>query len=123
MRMVFFPRRERESSKALCLSLPFSPPPFLTAPPSLLSRGKKKKKRPQISNAAPPPPHTNENSDASPPDFDALAADLPDDHPFAVRAEVSPEEAELAAARLRVRRGLPLRDLSGARGFSDEEKR
>lgn len=65
-------------------------------------------------------------SEASPPDLDALATDLPDDHPFAVRAEVSPEEAELAAARLRVRRGLPLRDLSGARGFSsaaDEETR
>ena len=65
----------------------------------------------------------NKRSDASPPDFEALAADLPEDHPFAVREEVSPEEAELAAARLRVRRGLPLRDLSGARGFSDEEKR
>ena len=103
----------------------FSPPPFLTAPLPPLSE--KKKKRPQIKSppppSPPPPPHTNENSDASPPDFDALAADLPDDHPFAVRAEVSPEEAELAAARLRVRRGLPLRDLSGARGFSDEEKR
>ena len=67
---------------------------------------------------------TTKNSEASPPDLEALANDLPDDHPFAVRADVSPEEAKLAKARLRVRRGLPLRDLSGARGFSsDEEKR
>ena len=73
------------------------------------------------------PPTKNQYSESSPPDLDALALDLPDDHPFAVRAEVSPEEQELAAARLRVRRGLPLRDLSGARGFSssplDEELR
>ena len=62
-------------------------------------------------------------SEASPPDFEALAEDLPEDHPFAVRSEVSPEEAELAAARLRIRRGLPLRDLSGARGFSSDEER
>ena len=72
-----------------------------------------------------PPPKNN--SEASPPDLEALATDLPADHPFAVVEEVTPEEAELAVARLRVRRGLPLRDLSGARGFSspsdEEEKR
>jgi hypothetical protein len=76
----------------------------------------------------PNPKHNRNNSEASPPDLEALATDLPADHPFAVVEEVTPEEAELAAARLRVRRGLPLRDLSGARGFSstpsdEEEKR
>lgn len=51
----------------------------------------------------------------------AFAADVPDDHPFAVKADVSEEEAALAAARLRVRRGLPLRDLSGRRGLPGME--
>ena len=33
--------------------------------------------------------------------------------------QVSDEEAALAAARLKVKRGLPLRDLSGARGLPE----
>ena len=102
-------KRDGSSRKRRSFQPFLSPPLSHRAPLSSLSQSKQTNK--------------NNTSDASPPDFEALAADLPEDHPFAVRDEVSPEEAELAAARLKVRRGLPLRDLSGARGFSDEEKR
>lgn len=54
-------------------------------------------------------------------DVTSFAAQVPDDHPFAVAAAVSEEEAALAAARLRVRRGLPLQDLSGRRGLPEDE--
>ena len=35
--------------------------------------------------------------------------------------QVTPEEEELQRQRLAVRRGLPLQDLSGRRGFPGEE--
>lgn len=59
---------------------------------------------------------------ASAADVTAFADAVPDDHPFAVAAEVSDEEAALAAARLRVKRGLPLQDLSGRRGFPGDDE-
>ncbi|KAK9802693.1 hypothetical protein WJX73_007339 [Symbiochloris irregularis] len=45
---------------------------------------------------------------------------LPDNHPFAVKKPVTKEDEELVEARLNVRRGLPLQDLSGRRGLPDD---
>jgi len=48
----------------------------------------------------------------------ATAARAADPPPLSL-PQVSDEEAALAAARLKVKRGLPLRDLSGARGLPE----
>jgi len=47
------------------------------------------------------------------------AVAIPEDHPFATREAVAPEDAELLRRRLRVVRGAPLQDLDGTRGYGD----
>ena len=44
-------------------------------------------------------------SESSPPDLDALAATVPEGHPFAVAAPVSAADAEVAARRIAASRG------------------
>lgn len=56
------------------------------------------------------------------PRFDIEKVDLPDNHPFAVKKKVSKDEEELAKKRLEVKRGLPLQDLSGNRGFPEDPR-
>ncbi|KAK9903560.1 hypothetical protein WJX75_008961 [Coccomyxa subellipsoidea] len=51
--------------------------------------------------------------------LDLENVELPENHPFAVKKQVSKDEEELQNARLKVTRGLPLQDLSGSRGFPD----
>ncbi|KAL0029419.1 hypothetical protein WJX77_006094 [Trebouxia sp. C0004] len=54
--------------------------------------------------------------------FDIEKMDLPENHPFAVAKKVSKDEEELAKKRLSVKRGLPLQDLTGKRGFPDDPR-
>lgn len=56
------------------------------------------------------------------PRFDIEKVDLPDNHPFAVKKKVSKDEEELAKKRLEVKRGLPLQDLKGNRGFPEDPR-
>ncbi|CAL8465378.1 g4914 [Coccomyxa elongata] len=53
--------------------------------------------------------------------LDLENVELPENHPFAIKKQVSKDEEELQNARLKVRRGLPLQDLSGSRGFADSQ--
>lgn len=43
--------------------------------------------------------------------------DIPANHPFAKREQISSDQEELMKQRMRVRRGLPLQDLRGTRGL------
>ncbi|KAK9835326.1 hypothetical protein WJX81_002171 [Elliptochloris bilobata] len=52
--------------------------------------------------------------------MDLSKVELPSNHPFAVAEQVTEEEEELQRARLNVRRGPPLQDLSGTRGFPED---
>ncbi|KAK9805559.1 hypothetical protein WJX72_005072 [[Myrmecia] bisecta] len=54
-------------------------------------------------------------------DLDLSKVELPDNHPWAVKKQVDPQEEELQKARLNIRRGAPLQDLSGNRGFPDDK--
>lgn len=54
--------------------------------------------------------------------FDIEKMDLPENHPFAMAKRVSKDEEELAKKRLSVKRGLPLQDLTGKRGFPDDPR-
>lgn len=54
------------------------------------------------------------------PRLDLDQVELPDNHPFAVKKKVSKDEEELAKKRLEVKKGLPLQDLAGKRGFPED---
>lgn len=54
-------------------------------------------------------------------DFRKAEPEVPKDHPFAVKQELTPEEEELIQKRLSVRRGAPVQDLSGRRGYPGME--
>lgn len=43
-------------------------------------------------------------------------------HVCALRLQISKDEEELARKRMEVKRGLPLQDLSGKRGFPDDPR-
>jgi hypothetical protein len=47
------------------------------------------------------------------------AVAIPEDHPFATRETVGPEDVDLLRQRLRIARGAPLQDLDGTRGYGD----
>lgn len=51
----------------------------------------------------------------SPPNEEDI--DIPSNHPFAKREQITEEQQELMKKRLQVKRGLPLQDLQGTRGL------
>ena len=46
--------------------------------------------------------------------------EIPEDHPFASSERVAEEDDELIKARMKIKRGMPLQDLDGTRGYGDE---
>ena len=46
--------------------------------------------------------------------------EIPEDHPFASSERVAKEDDELIKARMKIKRGMPLQDLDGTRGYGDE---
>ncbi|KAK9864950.1 hypothetical protein WJX84_010154 [Apatococcus fuscideae] len=55
-------------------------------------------------------------------DIDIEKVELPENHPWAVKQKVTKDEEELQKARLTIRRGAPLQDLTGKRGFPEDPR-
>ncbi|CAL5222148.1 g4471 [Coccomyxa viridis] len=53
---------------------------------------------------------------------DLEKVELPANHPFAMKKQVSRDEEKLQKARLEIKRGLPLQDLANNRGFPDSPR-